>query len=224
MSRNSNSRLRGQSLVEFALVLPVLLLLLAGAIDLGRAYFSAITLENAVKEGAFWGARDPECATDATAGCEDPGNVEARVEVEMDGLVLSGFEVKCFNAGTTDFSGPGKLLADCDDGDLYLVRAQLPFSLVTPIISFLAGSPITISSDATAVVVTSFSQVGGQVGFPSATPLPTPSPGLCTVPDFTLGPTKNQGRGRCLVGQRRLRGEQHHHGRPAEQGHLAGRA
>jgi hypothetical protein len=187
--------LRGQSLVEFALILPILLLLLAGAIDLGRAYFSAITLENAVKEGAFWGARDPECATDATAGCTDPGNVEARIQAELDGLALTLLDVKCFNPGTTDFTGTGKPLADCEDGDLYFVRAQLPFALVTPIISSIVGSPITMSSDATAVVITSIGQLGGQVGFPSASPQPTPSPGSCTVPDFTLGPTKlNQAR------------------------------
>jgi hypothetical protein len=184
------SRSRGQSLVEFALVLPILLLLLAGAIDLGRAYFSAISLENAVKEGAFFGARDPECATDATTNCDDPGNVEARLAVELHGLTPSSFQAKCFVPGTTDFSGAGKVLADCEDGDLYYVRAQVPFTLITPILSFLIGSPITLTSDATAVVITSFEQLGGEVTFPSATPAPTPGPGMCTVPDFTLGPTK----------------------------------
>ena len=50
---------RGQSLVELALVLPLLTLLLVGMVDLGRAFFSQARLTNAVKEGAFYGAYTP---------------------------------------------------------------------------------------------------------------------------------------------------------------------
>ena len=183
-------RSRGQSLVEFAIILPVLLLLVAGAIDLGRAYFTSISLENAVKEGAFFGARDPECATDATVDCDDPTNVEARVDLELDGQPITNFQAKCFAAGSTVFTGPGKALADCVDGDLYYVRAESPFNLITPIIANIVGSTITLASDASAVVVTSFERGTGEVTFPSDAPTPTPAPGTCTVPDFTLGPTK----------------------------------
>lgn len=180
----------GQSLVEFALVLPVLLLLVAGAIDLGRAYFTAVSLENAVKEGAFFGARDPECATDATTGCNDPANVQARVEAELDGIALSTFQAKCFDPNTTVFTGPGKALADCEDGDLYYVRTQVPFGLITPIMSDIVGSSITLTSESSAVVLTSFETGGVPVVFPTPTATPVPEPGTCTVPDFTLGPTR----------------------------------
>lgn len=192
-SRWSRADRRGQSLVEMAVVLPVLLLLVVGAIDLGRAYFSAINLENAVKEGAFYGARDPDCATDTGGVCTNPGNVEARVDIELDGITKTAFQAKCFAPGTTVFTGAGKALADCEDGDLYYVRTEVPFSLVTPLISNLVGSTITLGADATAVVLTSFDIVGGGVTFPSSSPAPTPPPGYCTVPDFTLGPTKISG-------------------------------
>lgn len=43
---------RGQSLVEFALVLPVLLLLFMGILDFGRAVYAYNTLSNAAREGA----------------------------------------------------------------------------------------------------------------------------------------------------------------------------
>ncbi len=43
---------RGQALVEFALVLPILLLLLVAIFDLGRAAFAYNTLTNAAREGA----------------------------------------------------------------------------------------------------------------------------------------------------------------------------
>jgi Flp pilus assembly protein TadG len=46
-------RLRtGQSLVEFALILPVLLLILMGVIDFGRAIYAYNAVSNAAREGA----------------------------------------------------------------------------------------------------------------------------------------------------------------------------
>jgi Flp pilus assembly protein TadG len=42
---------QGQTLIEFAFVLPVLLLLLLGFFDLGRALFYYSSLSNAVREG-----------------------------------------------------------------------------------------------------------------------------------------------------------------------------
>jgi Flp pilus assembly protein TadG len=43
---------KGQSLVEFALIVPVILLLLFGMFDIGRVLFSAVALEQAAREGA----------------------------------------------------------------------------------------------------------------------------------------------------------------------------
>jgi len=53
----------GASLVEFALVLPFLLLLLLGVIDLGRAYYLSIEVCNAAYAGALYGTQNP---TDTT--------------------------------------------------------------------------------------------------------------------------------------------------------------
>jgi Flp pilus assembly protein TadG len=43
---------RGASAVEFALVLPLLLLVIAGVVDFGRALFTQVILTNAAREGA----------------------------------------------------------------------------------------------------------------------------------------------------------------------------
>ena len=43
---------RGQALVEFALIIPLFLVLLVGLFDLGRAVFAYNTLTNAAREGA----------------------------------------------------------------------------------------------------------------------------------------------------------------------------
>ena len=57
------SRHRGQSLVELALTLPVLLLLLVGVLDLGRVYFAHMTLTNASREGARYATSNPNDTT-----------------------------------------------------------------------------------------------------------------------------------------------------------------
>ena len=43
---------RGTTMVEFALIVPVLLLLLFGILDLGRALNAYVTMSNASREGA----------------------------------------------------------------------------------------------------------------------------------------------------------------------------
>lgn len=45
-------RERGASLVEFALVLPLFLVLVGGMVDFGRAFFTEVMLTNAAREGA----------------------------------------------------------------------------------------------------------------------------------------------------------------------------
>ena len=53
----------GQSFVEMAIALVILLLLVGGIVDLGRAFFSTMTLRDAVQEGALYGSIDPTNTT-----------------------------------------------------------------------------------------------------------------------------------------------------------------
>ena len=55
-SNGRRSRSRGQSLVEFALVLPIFLMLIMGVIDAGRLVYMNSTLSNAAREGARLGS------------------------------------------------------------------------------------------------------------------------------------------------------------------------
>lgn len=45
----------GQSALEFAIVVPVLLVLVLGTLDIGRGLYAYIALENAVRDGARYG-------------------------------------------------------------------------------------------------------------------------------------------------------------------------
>ena len=57
LRRMAKSNQRSQALIEFALVSPVLFLLIFGVIDLGRAIFYYDTLNHAAREGARVAAR-----------------------------------------------------------------------------------------------------------------------------------------------------------------------
>ena len=71
MSLKVNSKNeRGAELLEFALVLPLLLLLVLGAIEFGRAYFTYNILAKATRDGARYAATSEVSSTgtlDATA-------------------------------------------------------------------------------------------------------------------------------------------------------------
>ena len=59
---------RGASAVEFAIVLPVLFLVIAGIVDFGRYFFTQIQVTNAAREGARAAVVLPNpAATDMTA-------------------------------------------------------------------------------------------------------------------------------------------------------------
>lgn len=58
-TKKSGRNERGQSLVELAVSLPVLILILLGTIDFGMAIFSYSILRDAAQEGAFYGSFNP---------------------------------------------------------------------------------------------------------------------------------------------------------------------
>ncbi len=70
----SHKNERGQSLTEFALMAPLLVLVLLGAIDLGRAYFAYVSITNAAREGARYGMDNPRSGGSfSVANCQDTG-------------------------------------------------------------------------------------------------------------------------------------------------------
>ena len=65
----------GTALVEFALVAPVLLLILVGILDLGRAVNALVTVSNAAREGSHYAILHPTAAPSAIVNA-----VRTRVE------------------------------------------------------------------------------------------------------------------------------------------------
>jgi hypothetical protein len=75
---------RGQSFVEMAFGMVVLVILLGGLIDLGRAFLILVSVENAAGEGALFGATHPTCLTSdhSPTSCVGDDDVVARVQQE----------------------------------------------------------------------------------------------------------------------------------------------
>jgi Flp pilus assembly protein TadG len=55
---------RGQSLVELAVSFMLVMFVLAGAVDFGRAYFAVIALRDAAQEGVIYASLNPDAETD----------------------------------------------------------------------------------------------------------------------------------------------------------------
>jgi hypothetical protein len=51
---NNRKVLFGQSIVEFAVVLPGMLMLIMGVLEIGRLFYIKVALQNAAREGAYY--------------------------------------------------------------------------------------------------------------------------------------------------------------------------
>ena len=182
--RRGRGRSRGQSLVEFALVLPVFLVLLGTAIDAGRMFFSYVAITNGAREGAVYGGMNPDC--DTAAACPNPNNVTYRVTQETGAGVT--VTVACFAPNGT----PRGSLAACTESDTYRVRVERTFTLLTPLVRAFFGNAITLGAQASAVVFNP-AQYNGPTPTPTATPTPTPTPIPTPTPVATPSCTKPTG-------------------------------
>jgi TadE-like protein len=130
----------GQSLVEFALILPVMALLLLGAVDLTRAFYYYIALENASREAARV-LIDFPYEYDDSVGCI-AGNREG----------LPWVNVSCA-AGTLTISPPANTGVSpprrVPGRKAITVFATAAFTPVTPLIQNFTGGTITLRAQTT---------------------------------------------------------------------------
>lgn len=132
---------RGQTLVEFAMVMPIILLIVLGLVDLGRAVYAYNTLAQSARQ-----------ASRTAIVNQNVTNVrnQAIASAPSLGLTASNVDV-CFKSATTtqtDCSNP--TTDNCPQSDrvigcLALVRTHMTYEPMTPVIS-LIWSSIALSS------------------------------------------------------------------------------
>ena len=70
---------QGQSLLEMALIIPILLVLIIGALEFGRLFFTKIVLTNAAREGAYYLTTHPD---DYDSGTDSAPNTVIAAQAE----------------------------------------------------------------------------------------------------------------------------------------------
>jgi Flp pilus assembly protein TadG len=127
-------RQRGQSMVEFALITPLFLILVLGIIDFGWGLRAYVTLTNASREGARYGVTLPTNASDQTSNI---AAIKARVMDYSSGTIASADDV------TVEY--PNGLAG----GNSVKVTAHHDYEYITPLggmLSFLLPDPLPMSA------------------------------------------------------------------------------
>ena len=127
--------LRAQALVEFALLLPILLVLILGAMDLGRVFYVKTVLTNAAREGANYLSRNHGDYANAWNAISTEGD-SSGVTIAYDEVDWAG----------TDCCAVGSPVTITIDKDVDLI-----FDGFLTTMGIIDG-PITISSSVTMVV------------------------------------------------------------------------
>jgi Flp pilus assembly protein TadG len=171
--RHLDSRTRGQSLVEFALILPLFLVFVAACLDLGRVFYANISLNNAAREGAMQAAADH--ATFVQDGPCDPvnNNIVCRVQIESKGSAVT--------IASTDITRTCSI-AGCPRaaGSTTTVTVRGTFQLVTPLLSVVfGGQTLHLTSSATA-------QIEYLPDIATVTPPPAPTANFTWLPSSPL--------------------------------------
>src|SRR2546426_1010475 len=134
--RQKPSRLRaGQATVEFAIVVPLFVLLAFGVMDFGRLFFTQMTVQHAIREGGRFAVTgnhlmDPK----------NPNKILSRIDSIIEvvknaavGIDVSDVEVKSVEGGGAGPSRAG------GPGDTVIISITVKLKLITPMIARLFG-------------------------------------------------------------------------------------
>jgi Flp pilus assembly protein TadG len=129
----------GQGLLELALVLPFLMVIVFGVFDLGRVFFTTITLVSAAREGA----RHLTVYPDDVSNDFNDTYLVTQQEARNSGIDLTEEQVTITCTNSDDDSD------HCDGGYAAMVTVTQDFDLI---LGWLLPSPITITRTAQMVV------------------------------------------------------------------------
>jgi len=162
-------------MVELAIILPVLVLLLLVALDLGRVFFGWVGLANATRIGASYAASHP-AAWGAPGSAVERAHYEAQILADANALncTLPAIPAPAFPQGT-DLGDPASVTLSCQ------------FALLTPFVADILGGTITIRAESVFPIragIAGTVPVGTAPPTPAGSPSPSPSGTLCEIPSF----------------------------------------
>jgi hypothetical protein len=173
--RETRQSRRGQSLAEFAITLPMALLMILFGLDFGRVFLGWVALHSAAREAANYAAMNP------TAWASPPN---AAVQIEYARLVTTeASHINCtLDTPISDPSFPN----GTSIGAPVQVELDCAFDLITPFIGILVGNPMPVSASSAFPV-----RSGYILGVPVASIAPTasPAPSSSAVATASPGPS-----------------------------------
>ena len=183
---HDRDREHGQSLAEFAVILPFMLFLILGGIELARLFTMQVSLANGAREGAALGAVLPNCPDQAPGRpilCRDPDNVEWRVRNEAGSASAVTVATTC-----TGSCGPGDYLTVTVNG---VYRPLFPF---VPTVALGTGATSRIVNPGIVADGAAPPQpTASPTASPTPPPTPTPTPTRTSDPLETLDPSATPG-------------------------------
>ena len=134
--RPRRRREEAQSLTEFALILPVFIILVFGIIDFGMGLRAYITVAQATREGARYGVVGNAAGSFSAGGSGECNgststSIVGKVCSTMNGLDLTNIDtvtVECPDSATAP---------PCDPGDSVEVHAEYRYHYITPVKTFV---------------------------------------------------------------------------------------
>jgi Flp pilus assembly protein TadG len=141
---------RGQSLIELAITLPILVLLLLGTLDFGMAIFSYSMLRDAAQEGAFYGSFNP---TDVVEIENRARNISPRAE---DVVFSSPVQLRDMDAIKVDVQALGDACQGATNGvaNSIQVNVSYRYPIMMPFIGQLIGSnTVPLTGTATNIIL-----------------------------------------------------------------------
>jgi PKD repeat protein len=147
----------GQSLTEFALVLPVLLLLTLIAIDFGRVYLGWVNLQNMARIAANFAATHPTAWATNDLATQAEYQAEIRADAKANNCRLP-------LVGGTETAPDPVFPSGTSIGGTARVDLSCSFGLITPIISGIVGSGGTLTVGASSTFPIKSGQFAGAGG------------------------------------------------------------
>lgn len=153
---------RGQSLVELAISLTVLMLLLSGAVTFGMAFFSYVAMRDAAQEGALFGSFNPclddnsngECDVSPLEPINEPG-IRTRVRASSQRPVDFSDPAVIPDAYITAVATNGQACEGSVSGIPNAVRVtvQYDFPVFMPFLGAITGDHIHLSAEVTDTIL-----------------------------------------------------------------------
>jgi Flp pilus assembly protein TadG len=147
--RSPRASRRGQSVVEFALLLPVILILVLTAVDFGRLYSSWVTLNNSARVAANYAAANPNAAFGIGSTYANLVTGEGFGSLGSICSVSGGIPAPIFADTTVDSNTTTRNL-----GDTATVSVSCSFKVITPFISALIGNSVPLTASSTFTIRT----------------------------------------------------------------------